>query len=84
MDEDRLTIYKSRALLRSGWRWRYQAAGNNSKLANGGEAYNSVSDAIESAFRVVGINYGLLGDARDVEGVYERAGRSTVRVVVES
>lgn len=53
MDYDRLSFYRSG--LRKQWRWRYQAAGNNAKLANGGESYGKLDDVIASAFRACGL-----------------------------
>jgi hypothetical protein len=39
---------------KSEWRWRYQAAGNNEKLAHGGEGYIDFLDCLGSALRVTG------------------------------
>lgn len=52
MTYDRLTFYKSRRLLRTEWRWRYQAAGNYEQMANNGESHRSLEDAILGACRV--------------------------------
>jgi hypothetical protein len=53
--DDKLTFYRS-GLLKKQWRWRYQAGGNSEKLANGGESYHRLEDAMKAAFRVVGLD----------------------------
>lgn len=54
MDIDRIEIYQGRGL-RKGLRWRYIAAGNNARLANGGEAYSSTDDLFATLIRVCGL-----------------------------
>lgn len=63
MEYDTITLYKS--WMSRQWRWRYQALGNGAKLANGGESYAHVHDALVSAFRVcdLGNPYAEIGEA---------------------
>jgi uncharacterized protein YegP (UPF0339 family) len=81
MENDTLTFYKSK--LGGQWRWRYQAAGNSEKLANGGESYRSLDDAINSAFRVCGIfDFNLDNLANENSLSVMRADNVTVHVRV--
>lgn len=50
---DKLTFYRS--FFKKEWRWKYQSAGNNENLANGGEGYQNVRDCVKSAARVLGV-----------------------------
>ena len=63
---DTLTFYKS-GILNRGWRWRYRSGGNFSNLANGGESYEKLEDAMKAAFRVLGL-----------DGPYETDGTSSL------
>lgn len=53
-DYDRLDVYPSKRMLNSGFRWRYVAAGNQSRMANGGQHYNDFVDCLTGALRVCG------------------------------
>ena len=50
---DEIQIYRSG--LRGHWRWRYTAAGNHRRLANGSEGYAELSDLLDSMCRVTSI-----------------------------
>jgi hypothetical protein len=54
---DRIEIYRGKGLTKGqrGWRWRYIAAGNQKRLANGNESYNNQDDALEGMRRVCGL-----------------------------
>lgn len=58
MGLDRVEIYRKKRLLDTTpqWRWRYVVAGNNARLANGGEAYGDLKDCVVGAARVVGFD----------------------------
>lgn len=58
MGIDRVEIYLRKRLLdvEPQWRWRYVAAGNSAKLANGGEGYGKLEDCVLAAARVVGFD----------------------------
>jgi hypothetical protein len=83
-DTDTLTVYKGRGkTLKQKWRWKYQAEGNNAKLGNGGEGYDSKAMCLTSAFRVCGIEATIQGvRVSPGEGVYPRTNGVSVRVVV--
>lgn len=55
---DRVELYFSHKPSRygGGWRWRYVAAGNNMRMANGGQGFNSYSDVLASMCRVVSLS----------------------------
>jgi hypothetical protein len=81
---DKLTIYESRGLIRrSGWRWSYQAAGNNKRMGNGGEAYVSLDEAVQAALRVCGLDPRHESVLGDYEGTYARIGAPDVQLVIE-
>lgn len=65
MDHDTLTFYQSGLLVKK-WRWRYQAAGNSEKLANGSQGYKDLDWALTSAFRVCGLGnvFSIVADRR--------------------
>lgn len=58
MGIDTLVLYSKKRLLDTApqWRWRYVAAGNHEKLANGGESYQQLEDCVLAAARVTGFN----------------------------
>ena len=49
---DELEFYRDEA---GEVRWRYRAAGNHEALADGGEGYGALADAMAGAYRVTGI-----------------------------
>ena len=51
-DDDELRFYRDEA---GEIRWSYVSAGNYEKLADGGEGYERLHDAMVSAYRVTGI-----------------------------
>lgn len=84
MKYDRLTFYKGRSLVKGGsWRWRFQAAGNGAKLANGGESYKHLADAIAGAARVTAIpvNAVALTDNQVHPYQYKRCDGTMVEIV---
>lgn len=58
-DIDRVEVYLKRRRVSAtlDWRWRYVAAGNNARLASGGEAYGDFFDCVQAAGRVVGFDW---------------------------
>jgi hypothetical protein len=80
MEYDTLTFYQT-GIFKKQWRWRYQAAGNSAKLANGGESYVDIANAIDSAFRVCGLE--IDPSSPDVGGLYVARSGSGVDVRVD-
>jgi uncharacterized protein YegP (UPF0339 family) len=79
---DQLEFYRDGA---GEVRWRYQAAGNHEVLADSSEGYERLAQAMESAYRVVGIadpaRHALLASATRAIAA-NRADGTHVQVVV--
>lgn len=79
---DEIEVYRSG--LRRKWRWRYKAAGNHEKLANGNEGYVELSDLLDSMCRVTGLYREELAPWPADEHVLRRPGSDElISVVIE-
>lgn len=55
MEHARVTFYRQRSVVRRGWRWRHQAAGNAAVLADSGQAYTEFWDCLDGWAKLAGV-----------------------------